>query len=95
VTFYALDDLYANDRESARTRLANHITTLQGAYRESPLAQFRDDQVVIGKLISLTENLGRPQSFSDSGGTVGYATYTMNAFGQTRGGFVRARGPGF
>jgi Mg-chelatase subunit ChlD len=92
-TFYALDDLYQNDRETAKHRLSNHVQTLQAAYADVPVTQFRDDQVTLRKLISLTDNLGRAISWAeDTGqGRVGYAMYAMNGLGQVRSGFVRAR----
>ena len=93
VTFYALDDLYQNDRETAKTRLSNHIQVLQAAQAFVPAPQFRDDQVTFRKLISLTENLGQLVSWNEDmgGGPLGYAMYAMNGFGQVRGGFVKTR----
>lgn len=93
VTFYALDDLYEDDRATAKERLTRHIAALRVASEHVPAPQFADDQVVLRKLISLSSNLQRPQSFVESGvpggGPWQYATYTMNQFGRVRGGYDR------
>jgi len=44
-TFYALDDLYANDRDAAKRRLSNHAKRLQSAFELTSVVQFRDDRV--------------------------------------------------
>lgn len=88
ITFYALDDLYQNDRESAGTRLAGHVETLRAAHAHTPARQFHDDQVTMRKLISLAGNLGLVRAWTD-GGDAGYTIFAMNKFGQSRSGFVR------
>ncbi|WP_086666786.1 VWA domain-containing protein [Lentzea kentuckyensis] len=90
VTFYALDDLYQNDRESAGRRLAEHVEVLSAAHSQVPAPQFRDDQTTFRKLISLSSNLGQIQAWTD-GGDVGYTIFAMNRFGQSRSGFIRNR----
>jgi uncharacterized protein YegL len=93
VTFYALDDLYENDRATAKERLSRHIAALQVAGEHVPAQQFSDDRVVLAKLISLSGNLQRPRNFLDSAapssGSWLYATHHMNAFGRVRGGYDR------
>ncbi|SFR30061.1 Secreted protein containing Ig-like domain and vWFA domain [Lentzea waywayandensis] len=89
ITFYALDDLYQNDRETANSRLAEHVETLRQAHAHTPAPQFRDDQVTFRKLMSLTANLGTVRAFSDTGDAV--AVHVLNAFGQSRSGFARNR----
>jgi Mg-chelatase subunit ChlD len=88
ITFYALDDLYQNDRESASTRLAGHVDVLSAAHAHTPAPQFHDDQVTVRKLISLANNLGLVQAWTDSGNTA-YTIHAMNSFGRSRSGFVR------
>lgn len=90
VTFYALDDLYQNDRESFGRRLAEHVEVLSAAHARVPAPQFRDDQMTFRKLISLSSNLGQIQAWTD-GGDAGYTIFAMNRFGQSRSGFVRNR----
>lgn len=92
ITFYALDDLYQNDRETAKIRLSNHIQVLKSAYAYQPVNQFRDDQVTVSKLISLAENLGRPISWSeDSSSPAGMTMLALSQFGQVRGGYLTFR----
>lgn len=92
VTFYALDDLYQQDRATAQKRLTQHAGMLQSLHKILPVQQFLDDQVTVSKLISLSGNLGRPVAWQDSstGGPWQYAVHTMNAFGQVRAGYDRA-----
>ena len=93
VTFYALDDLYENDRATAKERLSRHIEALRVASRHVPAPQFTDDQVVLGKLISLSSNLQRPRNLVDSTALGGapwlFTMHTMNEFGRVRGGYDR------
>lgn len=92
VTFYALDDLYQNDRATAKSRLSNHINTLRLAYSYRPLTQFRDDQVTVSKLVSLAENLGQPIRWSEDIGTpMGVTMFALNQFGQARSGYLTTR----
>lgn len=90
ITFYALDDLYQNDRETASSRLEGHVNTLLQAHSRAPSAQFGDDRVTFMKLISLTKNLGLLRAWSDSGNQA-FTEYALNRFGQTRSGFARNR----
>nr|WP_221376393.1 VWA domain-containing protein [Actinoplanes polyasparticus] len=94
VTFFALDDLYENDRESAEKRLNQHVIALTAAYDEVPSPQFRDDRVTLVKLVSLAGNLGLRRAWADqpTGGAFGYAVHTMNQFGRVRGGYLTLRG---
>ncbi|WP_341720347.1 VWA domain-containing protein [Micromonospora sp. FIMYZ51] len=96
VTFYALDDLYEDDKESATRRLKQHVQTLRAAQSAVPSAQLRADSVTLGKLVSLASNLGtRQASFEGAGAPVGvfaYAVHTLNQFGRARGGHLTARG---
>jgi uncharacterized protein YegL len=91
VTFYALDDLYQDDRETAKSRLSNHVQILKAAYSTVPDQQFRDDQITLMKLISLSGNLGTQLSWTDQHGAAGYTLHAMNRFGQVRGGFIATR----
>jgi hypothetical protein len=93
ITFYALDDLYQNDRETAKSRLSNHIQLLSGASSLVPARQFSQDQVTFRKFITLASNLGQVRSWSDhrDHNTLRYTTYAMNQFGQVRSGFIRTR----
>lgn len=93
VTFYALDDLYENDRATAKERLSRHIEALRAASRHVPGPQFTDNQVVLRKLISLSSNLQRPRNLADSAAPGGapwlFTMHSMNEFGRVRGGYDR------
>jgi uncharacterized protein YegL len=93
VTFYALDDLYENDRTTAKERLNRHIKILQSASQHVPAPWFSDDRVVLSKLISLTDNLQRPLAWADAAadGSVPmqFQMHAMSTFGRLRGGYGR------
>ncbi|MFJ8198330.1 VWA domain-containing protein [Streptomyces sp. NPDC096152] len=89
VTFYALDDLYDRDRDAATKRLTHHIQVLRAAHDKLPAREFRDDQVTLQKLITLTSALDTVVSFSDTahGPGAASAVMAMNDFGRVRSGF--------
>ncbi|WP_189706144.1 VWA domain-containing protein [Streptomyces anandii] len=90
VTFQALDDLYDRDRDAATKRLAHHIQVLRAAHSRLPAKEFRDDQVTLQKLITLTGTLDARVSFSDmpqAGGAMAPAIMAMSDFGRVRSGF--------
>jgi uncharacterized protein YegL len=94
ITFYALDDLYQDDRATAQERLTRHANTLQSLHQIMPVSQFRDDQVTVTKLLSLSGNLGRQMTWRDSslrgsGTTWDYGVYALNKFGRVRDGYKR------
>jgi uncharacterized protein YegL len=89
VTFFALDDLHAGDRDLAERRISDHVNVFKNAYTIVPLQQFRDDQVVLRKFMSLAGNLGTMVSWTDTGGVRGYTQFAMNEFGQVRSGYLR------
>jgi hypothetical protein len=96
VTFYALDDLYQRDLDTAQTRLAKHIQVLESAKAHLAAVQLSDDIVSLRKLVSLTGNLGKVRRFSEdlASGPAGYAVYGLSSFGQVRNGYIRAQFPG-
>ncbi|MFE2507846.1 VWA domain-containing protein [Streptomyces naganishii] len=90
VTFQALDDLYDRDRDAATKRLTHHIQVLRAAHSRLPAKEFRDDQVTLQKLITLTGTLDTRVSFSDmpqAGGATAPAIMAMSDFGRVRSGF--------
>ena len=91
VVFYALDDLYAQDANTAKTRLDSHIAklaSLKSSYSEDQIA---DDRVTLGKLISLIGNLGLVKSFTDASGTQAVTYHQLRAFGEIRNGYHRVK----
>jgi uncharacterized protein YegL len=92
VTFYALDDLHENERETAKERLSRHIRLLRRAGQLVPAPQFADDQAVLAKLISLADSLYQPRSWDDSsagGAGLQFTTWAMGEFGRMRAGYAR------
>ncbi|MGW4048376.1 VWA domain-containing protein [Streptomyces sp. NPDC004721] len=90
VTFHALDDLYDRDRDTATKRLKQHIEVLRAAHGRLPAREFRDDQVTLQKLITLTGSLDTVVSFSDrphGPGGMAPAVMMMSDFGRVRSGF--------
>ncbi|MFD4637652.1 VWA domain-containing protein [Lentzea sp. NPDC058436] len=91
IVFYALEDLYQDDREAARARLSRHVETLRAAHALSPSPQFHSDQVTLRKLASLVHNLGLVRAWTDSGGGGSGTIFALNRLGQSRSGFARGR----
>ncbi|SDP36599.1 VWA domain-containing protein [Lentzea jiangxiensis] len=90
VVFHALEDLYQEDREAARRRLADHVETLRAAHTVSPSPQFHSDQVTVRKLTSLVHNVGLVQAWSDRGEGA-FTIFTLNRMGRSRSGFARRK----
>ncbi|WP_329792614.1 VWA domain-containing protein [Lentzea sp. DG1S-22] len=90
VVFHALEDLYQDDREAARQRLADHVETLRAAHTVSPSPQFHSDQVTVRKLTSLVHNVGLVQAWSDRGEGA-FTIFTLNRVGRGRSGFARRK----
>ncbi|MCG8928030.1 VWA domain-containing protein [Lentzea sp. CC55] len=90
VVFHALEDLYQDDREAARRRLADHAETLRAAHTVSPSPQFHSDQVTVRKLTSLVHNVGLVQAWSDRGEGA-FTIFTLNWVGRGRSGFARRK----
>jgi len=92
VTFYALDDLYAHDRDAAKRRLSNHAKRLQSAFELTSVVQFRDDRVTMMKLVSLTDNLDQPRRWNEEVGSGPWvqAMNVMSQFGMVRSGYQRS-----
>ncbi|MEK8016683.1 MAG: VWA domain-containing protein [Candidatus Parabeggiatoa sp.] len=95
VAFYALDDLYENDLDTAEKRLQAHISVLETAKNNFPL--IKGDVVTLKKLGSLARNLGKRGSRTDypqrsSKGVRDYIYYGLNDFGRVRNGFVQRVG---
>lgn len=90
VVFYALDDLYEEDLETARTRIERHISLLSSANDALSSDQLTDDIITLRKLLSVAQNLGKVMSLSDEpvpGQTL--LVHSLNVFGRVRNGFNR------
>ncbi|MBN1886845.1 MAG: VWA domain-containing protein [Thermoflexales bacterium] len=90
VTFYALDDLYQNDMETARKRMEKHIQVLNFVQAFYPSPQLVDDAIILKKFVSLAANLGKGWRSADSSGSGAYVAHCLNSFGQVRNGFMMA-----
>ena len=95
VAFYALDDLYENDLDTAEKRLQAHISVLETAKNNFPL--IKGDVVTLKKLGSLARNLGKRGSHTDysqrgSREVRDYIYYGLNDFGRVKNGFVQRVG---
>ena len=103
--FYALDDLYVGDLDTAEKRIEAHITLLESYktylqptsrsaspncyLKQTVLANMKDDIITLGKFLSLAQNLGKPYGISDTSGTRAYMVHSLDQFGQVRGGYQR------
>ncbi len=86
VVYYALDDLYQYDLETARTRIENYIETLKLANEYINSDQIRDDIVTLNKFLSLSKNLGQINNpFDQNIQTMLF--HTLNQFGDIRDGY--------
>lgn len=93
VVFYALDDLYENDLDTAEKRIQAHISVLETAKTRLALAkkQLADDVITLKKFRSLAQNLGKAGSAADTaqGQTRVYFMHQLNEFGRVRSGFLQ------
>lgn len=87
VTFYALDDLYQNDYDTASKRINEHIKIMEVAARSVSYPLLIDDITSLRKFNSLAMNLGQLVSFSED--SRNYAVFALSAFGQVRNGITR------
>jgi len=89
VAFYALDDLYENDLNTAEERIQAHILVLENA--NNNVASAKGDVVTLRKFRSIAQNLGKTSSTSDNYNTrqptVRYFVNRLNDFGRMRRGF--------
>lgn len=91
VIFYALDDLYERDIETAEKRLDNHISTVKSANTALKSEILADDAITLSKFASLAQNLGKSRNVTDVA-TAPQETilvYGLNEFGRSRNGFIR------
>lgn len=90
VVFYALDDLYEGDIRTASTRIGAHIETLSLDPAAKGSRAVNDTVVTLRKLLSISENLGKPAVVSDSNRTSveGALRHSLYQFGRVKGGFV-------
>jgi len=89
VVFYALDDLYQEDVETAKARIGAHIARLESASDDLSSEQLRDDAITLEKFLSLIQNLGRIRNVSDEPVPNTQVFHTLNAFGRVRNGYNR------
>lgn len=102
VIFYALDDLYENDLDTAEKRIERHLSVLDVAKNDfvsdDSAEQLRKDVVTLNKFRSLAQNFGKPVKGDDGGyynspqSTVrSFVVNRLNAFGRMRNGFVQTK----
>ncbi|NEO69254.1 VWA domain-containing protein [Moorena sp. SIO3H5] len=91
VAFYALDDLYQKDFDTANKRIDHHVNLLKDAKTHLSSEAIADDMIILNKFRSLAGNLGKPRLISDVT-PQGYHTFfvhELSSFGQVRNGFNR------
>jgi len=91
IVYYALDDLYVQDLDTATARIEAHIGQLNMANNTLNSAQITDDIVTLRKFVSLAENLGQILTFSDASATSseGILVSSLNEFGRVHNGIDR------
>lgn len=89
VIFYAIDDLYEGDINTFKKRIENHIKVLENVGLKLRSSYIADDKIVLGKFLSLADNLGKVNSGSDEDGTQQVTMRSLNTFGRLRNGFVQ------
>jgi hypothetical protein len=88
VAFYALDDLYQQDLETAEKRINSHIDLLSSINTDFKSEIISDDVVTLGKFLSLAQNLGKPENKSDNlSKNSQVISHALNEFGRVRNGF--------
>ena len=88
IAFYALDDLYQEDINTAKNRIENHVDFLSYVNNDLSSAYLTDDIITLNKFLSLTQNLGQVRLVSDTS-PGNYLIYSLNTFGRVRNGFNR------
>lgn len=91
VIFYALDDLYEKDIETAKKRLDNHASMLKSTNIDLKSEILTDDVITLNKFASLAQNLGKSISVTDAApaGQETILVHGLNEFGRSRNGFIR------
>ena len=91
VAFYALEDLYQKDVDTAKKRIENHVTLLDAANDSLSSQQIKDDAIALKKFASLAENLGKEKVASDlpSQRYTTLVIHQLNWFGRIRSGHFR------
>ncbi len=89
VIFYAIDDLYEGDINTFKKRIENHIKVLENVGLKLRSSYIADDKIVLGKFLSLADNLGKVNSGSDEDGAQQVTMRSLNTFGRLRNGFVQ------
>ena len=94
VAFFAIDDLYEQDINTAKKRIENHATLLYSVNDTLSSSYLTDDVITLRKFLSLSGNLGKIQTVSDmpTRGGQNFYTYTLSKFGRVRNGFNRNSG---
>lgn len=91
VVFYAFDDLFQQDFETARRRIETHVSLLESANPALSSDQLRNDIVALQKFLALAGNLG--EIWAPREGSVPSAqtilVHSLNEFGRVRSGFNR------
>jgi len=91
VAFYALEDLYQNDVDTAKKRIEKHVDLLTAANDKLSSEQIADDKITLKKFVSLAENLGKVKAASDVSPQRynTFVTHQLSQFGKVRNGYFR------
>ena len=87
VVYYALEDLYQQDLETAKKRIDNHVNILDFANKQLESDSVNDDAIVMKKFQSLSKNLGKIINTSDAPQVQRAFTYGLDQYGRARGGY--------
>ena len=88
VIFDAIDDLYKGEFNAFKNRIENHIQVLEALASDLDSSYMIDDKIVLGKFMTLAENLGKPDASSDEV-QQSETMQSLNAFGRLRNGLVQ------
>lgn len=91
VAFYALEDLYQNDVDTAKKRIEKHVALLSAANDKLSSEQIADDKITLKKFVSLAENLGKVKISSDDSSQRSniLLIHGLNKFGRSKSGYFR------
>ena len=92
VAFYALEDLYQQDVDTAKKRIENHVRLLEAANDNLSSQPIKDDAIALKKFASLAENLGKEKVASDVSPQRynAFVSHKLNLFGRARSNYLRA-----
>ncbi len=91
IVFYALQDLYQKDMQTAQQRILDHLKIIESIAPTNNYKKIKDDCVTFKKFLSIARNLGKLRAVSDIENQHATLTYGLNAFGEKNSGHIKVK----